>query len=79
MTISGEPDEDYYFTFDKDGDFSQTQGSLTYQGTWDFTEDKESVRVSYAGSSEEYKIMRLTNDEFWFTNDEGYYFRTREK
>jgi heat shock protein HslJ len=79
VTVSPDEDDDYYFSFDKDGTFSQTQGNTTYSGTWDFTDDKETVRVSYGGSSQELDIKRLTNDEFWFTEDSGGYYKTRAK
>jgi len=60
-------------TFDKEGTFIITDGILSIDGTWDFTDDKtgiiSSVEVIILGVTETFSdtmtILRLTNDELW--------------
>ncbi len=65
------------FEFDKEGDFkySYTYGtySYTYAGTWDFSSDKEDLRLVIDGTVQTFAIKRLTNKEVWLedeTNEE---------
>ncbi|MFZ9777405.1 MAG: hypothetical protein ACO3CI_03625 [Schleiferiaceae bacterium] len=71
----GQPytDGDLYFEFEKDGAFtatsSYTYGSQTYQytfnGTWQWTEGKESVIIDLQGDMLDFQLTRLTSSELW--------------
>jgi hypothetical protein len=64
-----------YVTFDKDGTYTYTSGSTSQSGTWEFSSDKEKIKVGYTvGSttfSSEVTIVRLTNKELWTKDDDG--------
>ena len=66
--------------FDKDGDFTTTytysydgeSQTTSYKGEWEWESGKESIEVRYeGGEKEEFEILRLTNDEFWFEDEDG--------
>ncbi len=44
---------------------------ITYTGEWSFENNKEVVRVNIQGSSEDYIIIRLTSEEFWYKDLDG--------
>lgn len=56
--------------FDKDGDLTITasDGTNTQSsaGTWAFANNDADMNLTFNGSTETYKILRLTNSEFWF-------------
>lgn len=60
---------DAYVTIDKDGTYTYTDGSTSTTGTWDFSSDKERLKVTYTSGSfsisDESIILRLTNKELW--------------
>lgn len=66
---------DDYVTFDKDGTYTYTSGSTSQSGQWDFSSDKEKLKVSYTFGSttftSESTILRLTNDELWIKDEDG--------
>ncbi|CAG5087259.1 DUF4923 family protein [Parvicella tangerina] len=68
-------DNDPVYNFTKDGDVTITFGSTTIDGTWLLDSDNENITISYSlGSisfSDDSKIIRLTNKEFWIENDNG--------
>ena len=78
-TIMAEADDDVTWTIDKDGALTirttDSGTSFTTEGTWEFAQDKEYFRVSFTflGQTivEEDKIIRLTNSEFWFEDEDG--------
>jgi hypothetical protein len=72
---------------DKDGSLKETaQGAIfgtTVQtvrnGTWDFVNDKEDVRITIESDVDTYEIQRLANNELWLKEVDGsdtyvYYF-----
>jgi hypothetical protein len=66
---------DDYATFEKDGTYKVTSGSFSFAGTWEFTSDKEKLRITYTSGnssiSSEATIVRLTNKELWLKDDDG--------
>lgn len=64
--------EDYTWDFTKSGSFTETEidfGQIyTYVGTWALTSNDENITITDSdGDSRTYKILRLTNSEFWFS------------
>ena len=65
--------------FEKDGDFSQTQTysyngsgySYSYSGDWEFENNKEDIEITLFNDSEDFEILRLTNDELWLEDSNG--------
>jgi hypothetical protein len=51
----------------KSGDFIRTKGNVSSAGTWEFSEDKEELRLKLSSSTdvEVYTIRRLTKDDLW--------------
>ena len=74
---SNDPMEDVKLTleFEKDGDFSfgfSYDGySYSYEGEWEWESGKESIEVEIDGDKTEWEILRLTNDELWFEDENG--------
>jgi len=64
-----------YVSFEKDGDYKATVDNITYSGTWDFSDDKEDLKITYTyGStaiSTSYEIRRLTNKELWIEDEDN--------
>lgn len=72
------------FEFDKDGDFKQQlsysysydgytySDTYTEKGEWEFSKDKEDLEMDFDfGGTQDWKIMRLTKDEFNFEDEDG--------
>ena len=66
--------------FEKNGDFSFGSSysyygysySYSYDGEWDWEDGKKSVEVSIDGEDKtEWEILRLTNKELWFEDEDG--------
>ena len=56
----------YEFTYDKDGTYTLTVGSVSTIGTWEFNDDKSQlITTSSSGNKDTSTITRLTNKEFW--------------
>ena len=77
--IDGEylTDVSAFITFEKNGDFELSVQFNDYyyddyieRGYWEWESGKESVDVTVDGERQEYKILRLTNDELWFEDEE---------
>jgi len=76
----GDYDFEILYEFEKDGDFDQdftysydgTSYSYTYTGEWEFSSDKKDLEIEIGGSKTDWEIKRLTNDEFWFEDEDGY-------
>ncbi len=71
--------QDVYLEFEDDGDFEVTYQysyygySYTYRdgGEWEWEDGKESIELDYDdGYKDEWEIIKLTNDEFWFEDDD---------
>lgn len=64
-------DTEVIFEFEKDGDFKMSitynYGSYSYSysvmGDWEFTSDKEDLRIDIDGDRTDFEILRLANDE----------------
>ncbi len=63
--------------FEKDGDFSVDVSytgysySYSYNGEWEWESDKESIEITMDGDKMEWDILRLTNSELWFEDEDG--------
>lgn len=58
-------------TFEKDGVAKVSFGALVFTGTWEFTSDKEKLRLFFDGGVDELTILRLTNKELWTKDSDG--------
>lgn len=71
------------FTFDKDGTYRSNSGSISVNGKWEFTSNKEKIRVTYTSGSvsvtEESEILRLTNTELWLKDSDGDTYKSEAK
>lgn len=75
------------FEFEKDGDFEQSYSvsyygysySGSYKGEWEFSSDKEELEVEIAGYKADWEIKRLTSDEFWYEDEDGYEWELEAK
>lgn len=70
-------DSDYesvVLTFDKDGDYNReiTILSISYSSDakWQWAEGKEVIQIIDENQITEFTVTRLTNDEFWFTDED---------
>lgn len=77
------PDGDYTFTIEKDGDitieYSYMGNYYVEKGDWDWEDGKESIETEFDGDVEEWEILRLTNDEFWFEDEDKNEWRCEKK
>jgi hypothetical protein len=75
--IANDPitDGDIVLEFESNGDFSFTYEygtySYSYSGDWEWGNSKESVEVTIDGFKSEWEILRLTNQEFWFEDEDN--------
>ena len=80
--INGEsPDNDaeLIMEFEKDGDFVMSYEydygtysySYSYKGEWEWKDDKERIEIDVNNTKIEFEILRLTNDELWFEDEDG--------
>jgi len=63
-------------SFEKDGEFEFTYsesgyGSYSYTGDWEFSNDKEDLEITQDGEVSTFEILRLTNDELWFEDEQN--------
>jgi len=63
--------DDDYITFEKDGTGKITIGSIVFNGTWEFTSNKEKITSVYSNTASEVTILRLTNKELWTKDSDG--------
>lgn len=76
---SSDNDYEIHMEFEKDGDFELgytyeedgTPYSLSSVGEWEFSSDKEELKVDYFGDKVVWEIQRLTNKELWFEDVSG--------
>jgi hypothetical protein len=67
--------EEVKFEYEKDGSLTETYTSEgetgVEKGKWDFSNDKETLFVTYDGesNSDNYTIVRLTNKELWMFSE----------
>lgn len=57
-------------------------GFITVEGTWEFTDKKEKIRVSFGNYTDVYSIRRLKNKEMWLMDDSNngvLKFKNKEK
>jgi hypothetical protein len=69
-------DATYTLDFTKDGGYKSTESyaGQTYSddGKWEFTNSDENIKITDSdGYVEEYKILRLTNTEMWWSETDG--------
>ncbi len=72
--VAGPNDNLIIFEFARDRDFTFTStsndgSSDISNGTWRWLNDKEEVRLTFENHFSDLLILKLTNDEFWFTFD----------
>ena len=64
-----------YLQFDKDGKFKMIYDLGIFkesaEGKWDWAEGKENIEITMDGDTEEWKVIKLTNSEFWFEDEDG--------
>ena len=53
----------------KDGSMSINEDGYIIDGSWEFSYDKEDLRLSIFGDEVDLKIRRLTNKELWLENE----------
>ena len=53
----------------KDGSMSINEDGYIIDGSWEFSSDKEDLRLSIFGDEVDLKIRRLTNKELWLENE----------
>ena len=53
----------------KDGSFSINEDGYIIDGSWEFSNDKEDLRLTIFGEGTDFKIRRLTNKELWLEED----------
>ena len=81
VTTSSTSTETCQFKGNKD--YIYTSGAFSVSGTWAWGDKKESVKVTIMGTTEESKILRLTNKELWTqdinstTQDEVHYIPSK--
>lgn len=78
-------------TYDSSGDIMKLTddmecmyqtGFITVEGTWEFTDKKEKIRISVGSLSKIYSIRRLKNKELWLmddSNNDVLKFKNKEK
>lgn len=59
----------------KDGTFKVNSDFGTFEGTWEFSDDKENFETTFSAGgvsqTTSVKIIRLTNSEFWTEDEDG--------
>ena len=65
---------DLSFEFEKEGDFTLRYNSGNYsdkdEGDWEWSSDKEVIEVTNSNDvTEDWEVLRLTNSEFWFEDE----------
>jgi len=76
VKIDGEnPDGKLILEFEKDGDFTATfdygSYSCSSEGVWEWASKKESLEITVDGDKTEFDILRLTNKELWFEDEDN--------
>ncbi len=63
----------YVFTFEKTGNATQVitnpdypYDQVTIKGTWEFSDDKETLYCYWEDFSSTFNICKLTNNDMWF-------------
>ena len=71
--------DDEIVDFQKDGVYAEVDGNVSYNGTWEFADDKEDIKIRYTYGSVSYEysreILRLTNKELWVEIDNDEYWK----
>ena len=66
--------DDLTYDLEKDGDITMTytegDASFSFDGQWDFTEDKEELITEFGDDVDKFKIIRLKNKEMILLNDD---------
>ena len=72
----------FTYIFDKEGKLEVKGANSTSTATYEFGDKKETLVITDAdGDTETYTILKLTNDEFWYTRTEDnvtYEFHLKE-
>ena len=53
----------------KDGSMSINEDGYIIDGSWEFSNDKEDLSLTFFGQEIDLKIRRLTNKELWLENE----------
>jgi hypothetical protein len=59
------------YAFNGNGDYIATSGSIAVNGTWEFGDKKETIKITYGSIVSEAKILRLTSGEMWLSDMNG--------
>ncbi len=69
--------------FTKDGNFTINSNDPDFPfaltGQWEFSDDKEQLKMTYAGDTETSTITRLTNKELWIKDADGDISKSEKK
>jgi hypothetical protein len=63
---------DGVYTYEKDGTYSWSDGSVSVSGTWEFDASKENIETTLLTVTVSAKIIKLTSSELWGEDSDGY-------
>ena len=63
---------DGVYTYEKDGTYSWSDGSVSVSGTWEFDASKENIETTLLTVTASAKIIKLTSSELWGEDSDGY-------
>ncbi len=76
-SIDGTTDYTLFFSsssweLDLSSDYSMTQtvDGVTYTGTWAFSDEKDSLKLTYSGSTFSAYILKLESNDLWLKDDD---------
>ena len=73
-------DDKFTYTFNDGGDFDYVRYNTADGGEWEFSSDKESLRVVFNdGTVRDWEIKKLTKKEFNFSSSSGSEFELQKK
>ena len=67
--------DDGIYTYEKDGTYSWSDGSVSISGTWEFDDSKESIETTITvitAVTASAKIIKLTSSELWGEDSDGW-------
>ncbi len=90
VMLGNEPmdnDTKLYLEFEKDGDFKakytyiydNQPTTYVYSGEWEWDDSKETIEVVIDNEMLEWKVMRLTNSELWFKDQDNDLWKCESK
>lgn len=81
-TTSTDTDEST-IEFTKDGNVTVNSNDPDFPfaltGQWEFSDDKEQLKITFSGDTEAQTIVRLTNKELWLKDSDGDISKSEKK